>query len=132
MEQARDSALPAATARVMLSREKDERAEPGFLIYAPVYENDRTPKTVEERRAALSGFVYSQFRAADFIAAIMAIKGYSDIDLQLYDGPHPTSANLFHDTASHVAQSAPSRFTTSNQVDVAGRPDGRMLLVPSL
>ena len=124
MERARDTGLPATTSRVMLTREAGEPAAPGFLIFAPVYENDSTPKTVEERRQALSGFVYSQFRAADFIAAVMAIKNFSDIDVQFYDGSQPSNENLFHDTASlngDAGRSQPARFTTSTIVDVAGR-----------
>src|SRR6185295_18749359 len=50
MERARDTGLPATTARVMLAREESEPEAPGFLIFAPIYENDRTPKTVDERR----------------------------------------------------------------------------------
>ncbi len=124
MVKARDTGLPAATGRVMLSREKGEPEQPGFVIYAPIYENDRTPKTVDERREALSGFVYSQFRAADFVAAVMATKDFRDIDMRLYDLDQPIPANLFHDTASSsgsVVRSTPPRFTAATVVDVAGR-----------
>ncbi|HEY0431147.1 MAG TPA: CHASE domain-containing protein, partial [Pyrinomonadaceae bacterium] len=122
MERARDTGLPATTARVILARENGADKEPGFLIFAPVYENDSAPKTVDERREALSGFVYSQFRARDFIAAVMAIKDVSDIDVQLYDGPQPSNENLFHDTASlNGGAGRAARFTSSTIVDLAGR-----------
>lgn len=120
MESARDSGLPTASARVMLPRDEG----PGFLIYVPVYENDRTPTTVSERRLALSGFVYSQFRASDFLKSVLAIKNTSDIDLQLYDGPRPSSENLLADTASDSAVAdrvSRPRFTTTTRVEVAGR-----------
>ncbi|HEV7799422.1 MAG TPA: CHASE domain-containing protein [Pyrinomonadaceae bacterium] len=124
METARDTGQPAATARVMLTRENDENKEPGFLIYAPIYENDRKPTSVAERREALSGFVYSQFRASDFIQSVLAIKDTSDIDLHFYDGAQPSSEALLYDTAAtannHGAE--PARFTTSSTVEVAGRP----------
>jgi PAS domain S-box-containing protein len=124
MELARDTGLPAATARVILWRENGENKDPGFLIFAPIYENDRIPRNVSERREALSGFVYSQFRASEFISAVMAIKDYSDIDLRLYDGPQAANENLFHDTATFdgdAGRSAHPRFTTSSTVDIAGR-----------
>lgn len=124
METARDTGLPAVTARVMLTREDDKNKEPGFLIYAPIYENDVTPKSVAERRDALLGFVYSQFHAADFIKSVLAIKDASDVDLRLYDGAQPASASLIYDTASETGVSGPTtpaRFTTSSTVEVAGR-----------
>src|SRR5258705_3845255 len=120
MESARDSGLPTASARVMLPRDEG----PGFLIYVPIYENDRTPTTVGERRSALSGFVYTQFRASDFLKSVLAIKHTSDIDLQLYDGPQPSNENLLADTASESAGAdrvSRSRFTTTTSVEVAGR-----------
>jgi PAS domain S-box-containing protein len=121
MESARDSGMPTASARVILP---GAYKEAGFLIYVPIYENDRTPTTVSERRAALSGFVYSQFRAADFLKSVLGIKRTSDIDLQLYDGPQPSSENLLADTTAKSADTnliTRPRFTSATSVEVAGR-----------
>jgi PAS domain S-box-containing protein len=121
MENARDSGLPTASAKVLLP---NANKEAGFLIYVPIYENDRTPTDVSERRAALSGFVYSQFRASDFLKSVLAIKRTSDIDLQLYDGAQPSSENLLADTASTsvgTGRVTSPRFTTTNILEVAGR-----------
>ncbi|MGI8733358.1 MAG: CHASE domain-containing protein [Pyrinomonadaceae bacterium] len=124
METARDTGLPAATARVLLKHEDEPNSEPGFLIYAPVYENDRTPTTVEERREALSGFVFSQFRAAEFIKAVMAIKNVTDVDVRLHDGLEATNENLFCDTAAESGAGETGtrpRLNAASVVDVASR-----------
>lgn len=121
METARDTGLPAVTARVLLTHDGQREGAPGFLIYAPVYENDRTPTTVEERREALSGFVFSQFRAADFIKAVMAIKNVTDMDLRLYDGLEATNENMFWNTAAESSIGTQPRLTAASVVDVAGR-----------
>lgn len=121
METARDSGLPAATAKVMLTRASDHTQEPGFLIYAPIYENDLIPKSIEERRSALSGFVYSQFLASDYLRAVLAIKHANGIDLQLYDGLQPADQALLSDTASDRPRLIAPRFTTMNRGQVAGR-----------
>jgi PAS domain S-box-containing protein len=124
METARDTGLPATSSKVLLAPVTGENKQAGFLIYAPIYENDRTPKTIDERREALAGFVYSQFRAADFLKAVLAIKNTSDIDIRLYDGPQPSSENLLHDTATgsgSFESSKSPRFTTLTRVVVAGR-----------
>ncbi|HSS18638.1 MAG TPA: CHASE domain-containing protein [Pyrinomonadaceae bacterium] len=123
MESARDSGLPATSAKVMLARASTHTKEPGFLIYAPIYENDLIPKTIGERQAALSGFVYSQFLASDYLKAVLAIKNTSDIDIRLYDGSEPANDALLADTAATSAKApvpAP-RFTTINRAEVAGR-----------
>jgi PAS domain S-box-containing protein len=123
MERARDTGLPAATGRVVLTGENNQDSQPGFLIYAPVYANDRTPTNVNERREALSGFVYSQFRAADLVKAVRAINNTTDVDLRLYDGSQSNNENLLYDTA--LANSGPPvsrpRFTAATTVDVAGK-----------
>jgi PAS domain S-box-containing protein len=123
MKTARDTGLPATTARVMLPTADNQKPQAGFLIYAPIYENDRTPKTIDERRAAVAGFVYSQFRASEFLKAVLEIKNTRDIDLRLYDGPDPSAENLLHDTASDYAEAIDTapRFTTVNRVEVGGR-----------
>ena len=122
METARDTGLPAATARLMLDHPGEQHKAAGFLIYAPIYKNDRTPNTVAERRDALSGFVFTQFRAADFANAVLGIKNTSDIDFRLYDGTEPNAANLMADTAIQPFSlgANPSPFTSQTSVEIAG------------
>ncbi len=121
MEIARHTGLPAATARTHLNH--DDGGELGFLIFAPIYKNDRTPTTDQERRDALAGFVFSRFRGADFVKAILGIKNTTDIDIRIHDGQEPTNENLIHDSAT-VAQpiTADYRpFRAQSHVEVAGR-----------
>ena len=42
-----------------------DAAQSGFLVYVPAYGGSVPPRTVEERRARLVGYVYAPFRAAD-------------------------------------------------------------------
>ena len=121
METARDTGLPAATARTPLIQ--DDVNDPGFMIFAPIYKNDRTPTTDDERRDALAGFVFSRFRGADFIKAILAIKNTTDIDIRFHDGQEPTNENLIHDTATVAAAIAGDYrpFRAQSHVEVAGR-----------
>jgi CHASE1-domain containing sensor protein len=57
MEQARDTGQPTATSRVRLIQEIEPRKQAGFVIYVPVYRQGQPAATLEERRAALAGFV---------------------------------------------------------------------------
>lgn len=70
MAEARDTSRPALSGRVTLKQEIDTQRQAGFLMYVPVYLHGPSPPTVEERRAALIGFVYAPFRADDFFRGL--------------------------------------------------------------
>lgn len=71
MQRARDTGLPSLTGKVILVQETDVATQPGFLLYVPFYKPGLPTETEEQRRAALVGFVYSPFRAHDFLLATL-------------------------------------------------------------
>ena len=71
MERARDTAEPAASGAVELVQETETDVQAGFLIYLPVYETRRLPETLQERRTAIKGFVYSPFRVGNLVTALL-------------------------------------------------------------
>src|SRR5690606_28529581 len=85
MERARDSGLPALSGKVTLVQEFGPEVQAGFLIYLPIYARGTEPETVDARRAALLGFVYSPFRAHDIMDSIFS-DSLNDVDLELFDG----------------------------------------------
>jgi PAS domain S-box-containing protein len=119
LERARDTGLPAASGRVMLGG----TSPAGFFIYVPIYRNDETPRSVDDRRATLSGFVYAQFRAADLIGSIIATRNFGAIDMQIYDAPLPDAEHLLQATAHAASDTQPpaSPLKAASTVDVAGR-----------
>ena len=123
MERARDLGLPVASGRVTLVQEIDEPKQSGFLIYAPVYRNGAKTETVEERRAALMGFVYSPFRAGDLLTNILAANEYQGTDFQVFDGPTADLANLLYDSTPHRdAANNAARFAATTTIEIADRP----------
>jgi signal transduction histidine kinase len=120
MERARDTGEPAASGRVTLVQELGP-AQAGFLIYAPVYRNGMPVKTIEERRAALVGYVYSPFRADDLLTGIVGTKG-TPLGFEVYDGPQVNPAHRMHVTAPDLSQSPHDNLTATYTVAVAGRP----------
>ncbi len=123
MEKARDSGVPTASGKVTLIQEIDTNKQSGFLIFAPVYKNGANTSTVDKRRAALLGFVYSPFRADDLLQTILKGKKF-DIDVQIYDGPSVSENNLLHtsDTSPLLKNSSSPHFIANTTIDVAGRP----------
>jgi PAS domain S-box-containing protein len=92
MEAARDSGTAMLSSKLVLVQEIDAaRAQPGFNLYVPVYVKDVEAATVEERRRALLGYVYSTFRAGDFLSSVFHYSP-EDVRLDVYDGARTTSA----------------------------------------
>jgi signal transduction histidine kinase/CHASE1-domain containing sensor protein/CheY-like chemotaxis protein len=118
MQQARDTGTPAASGRVRLVQEPENEGQSGFLIYAPVYRNRASPGSVEERRRALVGYVYSPYRIDDFLGPVTSAA--NDVSLQIYDGDAITEANFLHG-AGGEAPPVDARFTKNETIDVAGR-----------
>jgi signal transduction histidine kinase len=120
MMRARDSGSPAATGRVRLVQEAVEPVEEqaGFLIYVPVYRGGHVPATVEGRRAALLGFVYSPFRADDLLRGIFSPNQASPSGLEVFEGSFG-DGQLLH--RSPLPEPGLSRSASINTIDVAGR-----------
>jgi signal transduction histidine kinase/CHASE1-domain containing sensor protein/CheY-like chemotaxis protein len=120
MERARDSGNPAASARVRLVQEgEDQKAQWGFLIYMPVYRNGAATETIEQRRAALVGYVYSPYRIDDFLAPITSEKNY-DVSFQIYDGTVKPGEGFLLDPLDTPPSSEP-HFVRDETIPVAGR-----------
>lgn len=123
MEQARDSGLPVASGRVTLVQEIDDDKQPGFLIYAPVYRHDLPAGTVDERRAALVGFVYAPFRARDLLHGTLANLEYRGVNFKIYDGAARFGENLLYDSATQADEArASDRFMAQTATRIAERP----------
>ena len=92
MSQARDSGQPGVSGLVTLVQEMDKDIQAGFLVYLPLYREGAVLTTLEERRSAIEGFVYSPFRAKDLFQGIL---GHGDpyLDFQIFDGDSTSSSS---------------------------------------
>ncbi|MGE0528130.1 MAG: CHASE domain-containing protein [Bdellovibrionales bacterium] len=102
METARDTGLPALSSRVVLVQEAEQEEGKGphygFLLYVPVYRPGAPVATVEQRREALQGFVYSPFRANDLFNQILAEVNRSSEGaiFRVYDSGKPDADHLLY------------------------------------
>ena len=85
MSRARDSGETAMSGKVTLVQETKKDVQHGFLMYLPLYRKGAAVATIEERRAALLGFVYSPFRIRDLMGGILG-QGLPEIDFEIFDG----------------------------------------------
>lgn len=86
LEKARDSGEPTVSSQADSVLKIDTDKAVRFLVFVPVYKKDFSVGTVEERRLALDGYVYSPFRMENFINSIHGIRG-GVVNVEIFDGP---------------------------------------------
>ncbi len=84
MEMARDSGQAAMTGKVVLVQEQVDESQPGFVMYFPVYQSEKTLITTDDRRASLNGFVFSAFRMNNLMDGIVGLIA-PFLDVRIYD-----------------------------------------------
>lgn len=133
LEAGRDSGQLVAGARTVLVQ--DTLLQPGFIVRAPVYRAGLPIETVEQRRAALMGFVAVVFRVPDLIheavdprlASQVAIRiedevqGAANGDRLMYDSFAPGTALLPQLRSQQTVQVAQRRW----HITLAGLEGGR-------
>lgn len=101
MERARDNDIAALSGKVTLVQESGDNPQAGTLMYVPIYRNGMRARTVEERRAAIVGWVYSPYRMDDLMHGILGrwdSTEYSRIRLRIYEDESITGDSLLFDT----------------------------------
>ena len=111
MELARDRAGPAVTRKVTLVQE-GESAQPGILIFFPVYAEGRDPGTEALRRGALLGWVYSPLQVKGFLERVLG-QDLQIVRLEVFDGAGTGPDQLLYDSRPG-ARTPPALSTTLN------------------
>jgi PAS domain S-box-containing protein len=101
MDYARDYDVAAITGKVQLVQETTNDIQSGTLMYVPVYKKGLPINTINERRAAIIGWVYSPYRMADLMQGILGTRGLNDIykiHLQIFDNDNFNQNSLIYDS----------------------------------
>ncbi len=124
MLRARDTGIASATGKVVLLQENEQDIQSGFLIYLPIYRHGEEPPTLEERQNSLQGFIYSPFRAKNFLKDVQNNAGTNDIVISIYDGA-PEPENLLAQTQTadgkSLAHQLDGKYSTQTEIEVGGR-----------
>lgn len=120
MTQARDTGAPAVSGRVLLEQESDPRNRTGVVLFLPVFSHNRPMSTVEERRAAIDGFVYAPLRTRDLFEGSLS-SGHSLLSLDVYDGPPAPENTLLAKPLPNDASSAYADLHKEVPIAAAGR-----------
>ena len=119
MNQAIDNNHVSLSGKVVLLQEGTTDVQAGTLMYAPVYQKNKPIDTIEQRRAAIFGWVYSPFRMTDLLHNI--ILNVDDINpnlsLQVYDGNQIKIENLLYQSG-HEVSDVSSLFSLETQIEL--------------
>lgn len=98
MDEARDSGEPVASDHTVPMQAGTPRSVYAFLVFVPLYRPGVPLETVAERRAALTGFVFSGFRAPNLFGKITedARFRHAEFIVRIYDGPTEDPATLMY------------------------------------
>ncbi len=103
MIQARDYNVAALSGKVMLVQETQDDVQIGTLMYVPFYRPGLLINTVEERRAAILGWVYSPYRMNDLMYGILSSEdtyGENNLGVLIYDNDTLTPDGLLFKSAA--------------------------------
>jgi PAS domain S-box-containing protein len=124
METSRDSGIAALSGKVTLVQETKEDIQAGFLLYMPLYDPEMETTTVENRRKAIKGFVYSPFRMNDLMNGILG-RQLKNIKLEIFDDSSITNESLtFSSLENDSLLSAIEKhyFVELINININGRP----------
>jgi PAS domain S-box-containing protein len=125
MNQARDSGEAILSGKVTFTEDTDEISKTGVFITVPVYTNGVSTKTVEERRAALKGFIYVPIIMEEWMQSTLnelTLNQKYNINIEIYDGSQTSpfeEEDLLYNGNSEVNES--SEFYKNDIVDIFGR-----------
>jgi PAS domain S-box-containing protein len=106
LESGRDSGRIVATERITLVQ--DATGQPGFVARAPVYRTDMPITSVDERRAALAGWVAIVFRVNNLMQEVIDPSLLNQLSFRIHDAGNvsegaaaePGKTNIMFDTTT--------------------------------
>jgi diguanylate cyclase (GGDEF)-like protein/PAS domain S-box-containing protein len=119
MEKARDSGMVTISGKVRLAVDTQPDAQPGFIMYLPIYARGAARDSVAERRAHLLGWVYASFRMHDVIASLYG-ELPPGLSLAVYDGVEPSAAALLYRSSDSTGPRLPAVISADEYLVVAG------------
>ena len=115
LDKAADINKPVASEVISLATDGSS----GFLIAAPVYVNGKPVNTIEEKRAALRGFVAISFKTANLFTNIFSADDHLNVTFTIYDGDDVLYTSKYKDVSNNDAR--PHRYMETKELEIGGR-----------
>jgi signal transduction histidine kinase len=109
MQRAMDTGQPSVSGLVQLKQGDERSSSAGFLIYLPVYKKGADLSSIDARRQAIRGFVYSPFFAADLMQNVLGNEKIP-LDFRLYDTEKMGQESLIYESKTGFASRSDSQL----------------------
>ncbi len=125
LEIARDTGEVTASAKIPLILDgNNQQQQPGFIMVLPVYRHGQPATSIEQRRAALSGYIVAVFRTYDLMEGILG-DSQSVVDLHIFDGSKISLETQLYDSDRAHQQTLSNGhrgiFLAHRNVSIGGR-----------
>ena len=124
MDQARDTGRPALSGKLTLIQEAASDAQPGVIMYVPVFRKGMSLDTIAQRRAALTGWTSSPYRISELMRQVLRHHGASDgseLAISLHDGHEASATSQLFSRGSLSEFSGNSALQQQRRIIVQGR-----------
>jgi signal transduction histidine kinase/ActR/RegA family two-component response regulator len=119
MEAARDNGTIAISNKIKLPEEDAQEVQPGYRMFLPVYGGGAVPATVEERRKALTGWIYAAFSMDGLMSNILGER--PNMVVEVFDGGVGEGDDDLDVEGDRVGgESSVKLLTASQKVQVGG------------
>jgi PAS domain S-box-containing protein len=100
MERARDNNVAALSGKASMFQDANVDGQSGILMYFPVYRKGLPIGSVEQRRTALYGWVFTPCQMNEWMQGILReinLMEAMKLDFRIYDGSQPSPQNLLYE-----------------------------------
>jgi len=124
MQQACDSNNAAMSGKVQLVQETETDIQAGVLMYVPIYFTNKPIRTIEERRKAIKGWVYSPYRMKELMKGIIHENKDASlnkqIDFQIFDGNSTSPNSLIYTSLNSNSETTEKQLVLTLKVNYNG------------
>jgi|GEM_PF-1153263 len=96
----RDSDKVMLSDKIYLIQETENRTAAGTIMVAPVFRSEAPKSTIDERRKAIKGWVFSAYRIDNLLKSILGNWNFQEIRLRVYDNNLLVPEKLLFDSDS--------------------------------
>ncbi len=119
MEKARDTGMPAVSGMLRLAVDKETDAQPGFMMYLPIYAKGQQHDSQATRRTHLTGWIFAAFNMHNLIASLYG-EQLPGVALAIYDDIEPSPATLLYSSFGGRVPKRSSGISANEYLVVAG------------
>lgn len=125
MERAADTGKASVTGKIKLfTTDESGKDQEGFIMFLPVYKQNKPLQTIEQRRNNLDGFIFIPFKSENFLSEIERNVTRDTIGIKIYDGSQ-SKENLLVQSENMQSITAGGRtdenYSAQKTLNFAGR-----------